>query len=254
VHLKRVIPCLDVDAGRVVKGTNFVDIRDAGDPVELAERYDAEGADELVFLDITATHEKRDTMVELARRTADNVFVPFTIGGGIRSVADAQAVLDAGADKVSVNSAAVARPELVDELADRFGAQCVVLAIDAKRRDGGFEVYVAGGRTATGRDAVEWAREGVSRGAGEILLTSMDRDGTQDGYDLDLTRAIAEAVDVPVIASGGAGAPQHLVDGFNAGADAALCASIFHYGAYRISDVKRALAACGIAVRAVPGA
>ena len=191
MHLKRVIPCLDVDAGRVVKGTNFVDIRDAGDPVELAERYDAEGADELVFLDITATHEKRDTMVELARRTADNVFVPFTIGGGIRSVADAQAVLDAGADKVSVNSAAVARPELLDELADRFGAQCVVLAIDAKASGESWEVFVAGGRTATGRDAVAWAREGTERGAGEILLTSMDRDGTNDGYDLALTSAVA---------------------------------------------------------------
>ena len=191
MHLKRVIPCLDVDAGRVVKGTNFVDIRDAGDPVELAERYDAEGADELVFLDITATHEKRDTIVELARRTADNVFIPFTIGGGIRSVRDAQAVLDAGADKVSVNSAAVARPELIDELAGRFGSQCVVLAIDAKQVAGGgepaWEVFVAGGRTPTGRDAVAWAREGVGRGAGEILLTSMDRDGTNDGYDIALT-------------------------------------------------------------------
>src|SRR6476659_3410179 len=215
--LKRVIPCLDVDAGRVVKGTNFVDLRDAGDPVGLAERYDGGGADELVFLDITATHEKRDTMVELARRTADNVFVPFTIGGGIRSVADAQAVLDAGADKVSVNSAAVARPELLDELADRFGAQCVVLAIDAKRSGDSWEVSVAGGRTATGRDAVAWAREGAERGAGEILLTSMDRDGTQDGYDLALLDAISSAVDVPVIASGGAGEPRHLVDGIGAG-------------------------------------
>ena len=213
MHLKRVIPCLDVDAGRVVKGTNFVDIRDAGDPVELAERYDAEGADELVFLDITATHEKRDTMVELARRTADNVFVPFTIGGGIRSVADAQAVLDAGADKISVNSAAVARPELIDELADRFGAQCVVLAIDAKASGESWEVFVAGGRTATGRDAVAWAREGTERGAGEILLTSMDRDGTNDGYDLALTSAVAAAVPVPVIASGGAGTLDHLVRG-----------------------------------------
>ena len=182
--LKRVIPCLDVDAGRVVKGTNFVDIRDAGDPVQLAVRYDAEGADELVFLDITASHEKRETITELARRTADNVFIPFTIGGGIRSAADAQGVLDAGADKVSVNSAAVARPELIGELADVFGAQCVVLAIDAKRASEGWEVYVAGGRTPTGRDAVEWAREGVERGAGEILLTSMDRDGTNAGYDL----------------------------------------------------------------------
>src|SRR5919197_3266229 len=185
MHYQRVIPCLDVDAGRVVKGTNFVDIRDAGDPVELAERYDAAGADELVFLDITATHERRDTLVDLARRTADNVFVPFTTGGGIRSVADAQAVLDAGADKVSVNSAAVARPELLDELAAHFGAQCVVLAIDAKARSdaAGWEVYVAGGRTPTGRGAVEWAREGVERGAGEILLTSMGRDGPTDGYD-----------------------------------------------------------------------
>jgi imidazole glycerol-phosphate synthase subunit HisF len=251
VHLKRVIPCLDVDAGRVVKGTNFVDIRDAGDPVELAERYDAEGADELVFLDITATHEKRDTMVELARRTADNVFVPFTIGGGIRSVADAQAVLDAGADKISVNSAAVARPDLVDELADRLGAQCVVLAIDAKRRadGGGWEVFVAGGRTPTGRDAVEWAREGVERGAGEILLTSMDRDGTNDGYDLALTAAVAEAVPVPVIASGGAGTLDHLAEALRAGADAALCASIFHYGRHTVGEAKQHLIAAGIAVR-----
>jgi cyclase len=213
MHLKRVIPCLDVDAGRVVKGTNFVDIRDAGDPVELAARYDAEGADELVFLDITATSDKRETVVALARRVADECFIPFTIGGGIRSVDDAQGVLDAGADKVSVNSAAVARPQLIGELADVFGAQCVVLAIDAKQRVGPFgdplgahagswEVYVAGGRTPTGRDVVEWAREGVRRGAGEILLTSMDRDGTNDGYDLALTRAVAEAVGVPVIARG----------------------------------------------------
>jgi cyclase len=249
VHLKRVIPCLDVDAGRVVKGTNFVDIRDAGDPVELAERYDADGADELVFLDITATHEKRDTMVELARRTADNVFVPFTIGGGIRSVADAQAVLDAGADKVSVNSAAVARPELLDELADRFGAQCVVLAIDAKRAGDSWEVFVAGGRTATGHDAVDWAREGTERGAGEILLTSMDRDGTNDGYDLALTAAVADAVSVPVIASGGAGELEHLADALRAGADAALCASIFHYGQHTVGEAKAHLAAAGIAVR-----
>jgi cyclase len=260
VHLKRVIPCLDVDAGRVVKGTNFVDIRDAGDPVELAERYDAEGADELVFLDITATHEKRDTIVELARRTADNVFIPFTIGGGIRSVRDAQAVLDAGADKVSINSAAVARPELIDELASRFGAQCVVLAIDAKQvgpgpaaagdpSDPAWEVYVAGGRTATGRDAVAWARQGVERGAGEILLTSMDRDGTNDGYDIALTRATAEAVAVPVIASGGAGELEHLVDALQAGADAALCASIFHYGTYRLAEAKAHLSAAGIPVR-----
>src|ERR687884_215959 len=240
--LKRVIPCLDVDKGRVVKGTNFVDIRDAGDPVELAMRYEREGGDELVFLDITASHEKRDTMVDLARRTADDVFVPFTIGGGIRSVADAQAVLDAGADKISVNSAAVARPELLGELAEQFGAQCVVLAIDARRANGAWEVFVAGGRTGTGRDAVAWAREGVERGAGEILLTSMDRDGTNDGYDLALTRAVAEAVGVPVIASGGAGELEHLAQALEAGADAALCASIFHYGTYRVADAKAHLA------------
>jgi len=253
VHYQRVIPCLDVDAGRVVKGTNFVDIRDAGDPVELAERYDAAGADELVFLDITATHERRDTLVDLARRTADNVFVPFTIGGGIRSVADAQAVLDAGADKVSVNSAAVKRPELLDELAEVFGAQCVVLAIDAKARPAGdgWEVFVAGGRTPTGRDAVEWAREGTERGAGEILLTSMDRDGTNAGYDLGLTAAVADATGVPVIASGGAGELDHLVQALRAGADAVLCASIFHYGRYSIAQVKSELAAAGVPVRPI---
>jgi imidazole glycerol-phosphate synthase subunit HisF len=251
MHYKRVIPCLDVDAGRVVKGTEFVDLRDAGDPVELAAHYDAEGADEVVFLDITATHESRDTVAELARRTADDVFVPFTIGGGIRSVADAQAVLDAGADKVSVNSAAVAEPELLNELAGVFGAQCVVLAIDAKRRAGdeGWEVFVTGGRTPTGRDAVEWAREGTARGAGEILLTSMDRDGTEDGYDLELTSAVAEAVGVPVIASGGAGELHHLVEAVQAGADAVLAASIFHYGRFRVREAKEALAAAGVAVR-----
>jgi cyclase len=249
MHYKRVIPCMDVDAGRVVKGTRFIDIRDAGDPVELAAHYDAEGADELVFLDITATADKRATVVELARRAADDVFVPFTIGGGVREVEDAQAVLDAGADKVSVNSAAVARPELLDELARVFGAQCVVLAIDAKRAASGWEVFVAGGRTPTGRDAVAWAREGVERGAGEILLTSMDRDGTKDGYDLELTRAISDAVDVPVIASGGAGEPQHLIDGLAAGADAVLCASIFHYGEYSVPEVKRRLAEAGVPVR-----
>jgi cyclase len=250
VHLKRVIPCLDVDAGRVVKGTRFVDIRDAGDPVELAAFYDRGGADELVFLDITATHEKRATIVELARRTADDVFVPFTIGGGIRSVADAQAVLDAGADKVAVNSAAVERAGLIDELAAQFGAQCVVLAIDAKARaGGGWGVHVRGGRTETERDAVGWAREGVERGAGEILLTSMDRDGTTDGYELELTRAVAEAVGVPVIASGGAGTLEHLLDALAAGADAVLCASIFHYGTFTIEQAKAHLAAAGIAVR-----
>jgi imidazole glycerol-phosphate synthase subunit HisF len=249
VHYKRIIPCMDVDAGRVVKGTRFIDIRDAGDPVELAAHYDATGADELIFLDITATSDKRSTVVDLARRAADEVFVPFTIGGGVREVADAQGVLDAGADKVAVNSAAVARPELVSELADVFGTQCVVLAIDAKRRGDGFEVYVAGGRTATGRDAIAWAREGAERGAGEIMLTSMDRDGTKDGYDLELTRAIAEAVEIPVIASGGAGEPAHLVDGLNAGADAVLCASIFHYGEYTIPEVRTALVSAGVPMR-----
>jgi cyclase len=252
--LKRVIPCLDVDKGRVVKGTNFVDIRDAGDPVELAARYEVEGGDELVFLDITASHEKRDTIVDLARRTAHDVFIPFTIGGGIRSVADAQAVLDAGADKVSVNSAAVHRPELIGELAEVFGAQCVVLAIDARGRragaEGTYEVYTAGGRMASGRDAVEWAREGAERGAGEILLTSMDRDGTEDGYELSLTRAVADAVDVPVIASGGAGEPAHLVEAVErGGADAVLCASIFHYGAYTVREAKDAMRSAGIQVR-----
>jgi len=275
--LKRVIPCLDVDDGRVVKGTNFVDIRDAGDPVELAERYDAEGADELIFLDITASHESRDTIVELARRTADNVFIPFTIGGGIRSVADAQAVLDAGADKVSLNSAALERPELISELAGVFGSQCVVIAIDAKRRtrvakahapsphisagaaeemgvDGeAWDVYVNGGRKRLeGREAVDWAREATELGAGEVLLTSMDRDGTTDGYDLELTRAVAEAVSVPVIASGGAGELDHLVDAVNDGhADAVLCASIFHYGSHTVAEAKRRMEQAGIPVRTV---
>src|SRR5690242_15803037 len=249
MHYKRVIPCLDVDAGRVVKGVGFVDLRDAGDPVELACRYDAAGADELVFLDITATSDKRGTAVELARRTADDVFIPFTIGGGIRSVADAQAVLDAGADKVSVNSAALERPDLIAELAETFGSQCVVIAIDARRAgprsaspvceappgyfgDADWDVYVNGGRTPVeGREAVAWAREATELGAGEVLLTSMDRDGTTDGYDIELTRAVAEAVSVPVIASGGAGELDHLVDAVKAGhADAVLCASIFHYG------------------------
>jgi imidazole glycerol-phosphate synthase subunit HisF len=249
--LKRVIPCLDVDQGRVVKGTNFVGLRDAGDPVELAARYDEEGADELVFLDITASHERRETIVELARRTADNVFIPFTIGGGIRSARDAQAVLDAGADKVSVNSAALARPELVGELAEIFGSQCVVIAIDAKRANGGWDVYVSGGRTVVGgRDPVAWAREASERGAGEVLLTSMDRDGTTGGYDLELTRAVAEAVTVPVIASGGAGELRHLEEGIlEGGADAVLCASIFHYGTHTIREAKLRLRDAGIPVR-----
>jgi imidazole glycerol-phosphate synthase subunit HisF len=266
--LKRVIPCLDVDNGRVVKGTNFVDIRDAGDPVELAERYDAEGADELVFLDITASHESRDTIVELARRTADNVFIPFTIGGGIRSVEDAQAVLDAGADKVSVNSAALERPELISELAEVFGSQCVVIAIDAKRRGAGdesgtreappghvgdaeWDVYTHGGRAKVeGRDAVAWAREATELGAGEVLLTSMDRDGTTEGYDLELTRAVADSVSVPVIASGGAGELDHLVEAVEGGhADAVLCASIFHYGQHTIAEAKQQMERAGIPVR-----
>jgi len=261
VHLKRVIPCLDVDAGRVVKGVEFVDIRDAGDPVELAAHYDREGADELVFLDITATHERRETIAQLARRTADEVFVPFTIGGGIRSVRDAQVVLDAGADKVSINSAALQRPELIDEMARVFGSQCVVLAVDAKAApsdNGGgpgepggprWEAYLAGGRTPTGRDVVEWVREAVERGAGEILLTSMDRDGTNEGYDLQLTAAVSGAVGVPVIASGGAGELDHLVQALQSGADAALCASIFHYGHHTIPEAKAQLLAAGIPVR-----
>jgi len=262
VHYKRVIPCLDVDAGRVVKGVEFVDIRDAGDPVELASHYDREGADEVVFLDITATHEKRDTITRLARSAADEVFVPFTIGGGIRSVADAQSVLDAGADKVSVNSAALERPDLIDELAEVFGAQCVVLAIDARARPNGaapsagedgpaWEAYLAGGRTPTGHDVLEWAREGVERGAGEILLTSMDRDGTNDGYDLALTGAVSAAVSVPVIASGGAGELDHLVEALRSGADAVLCASIFHYGRFTVAEAKAHLAAAGVPVRQV---
>ena len=263
--LRRVIPCLDVDKGRVVKGVEFLNLRDAGDPVELAVRYQDEGADEIVFLDITASHEKRETAAQLARRCADDVFIPFTIGGGVRSVGDAQAVLDAGADKVSVNSAAVARPELLSEMAEVFGAQCVVLAIDARRetpdtdrsRTGtarrladGYGVYVNGGRTPVDRDAVEWAREGAERGAGEILLTSMDRDGTEDGYELGLTRAVADAVDVPVIASGGAGTLDHLVDAVTeGGADAVLCASIFHYGQHTVSQAKQRMRAAGIPVR-----
>lgn len=248
--LRRVIPCLDVDKGRVVKGVEFVDLRDAGDPVELAVRYQDEGADEIVFLDITASHEKRETVAQLARRCADDVFIPFTIGGGVRSVADAQAVLDAGADKVSVNSAAVARPGLLGEMAEIFGAQCVVLAIDARREGDSYGVYVNGGRTPVGRDAVVWAREGVERGAGEILLTSMDRDGTEYGYEIELTSAVAGAVEVPVIASGGAGTLDHLVEAVaEGGADAVLCASIFHYGQHTVREAKQRMRAAGIPVR-----
>jgi len=252
VNVARVIPCLDVTAGRVVKGTNFVELRDAGDPVELAERYDREGADELVFLDITASSDGRDTMVDVVARTAEKVFIPFTVGGGIRTVEDARRMLRAGADKVSVNTSAVQRPELVREIADEFGAQCVVCAIDAKRRTGGFEVYLHGGRTATGIDALEWARRATELGAGEILLTSMDRDGTKEGFDLDLTRAISDAVGVPVIASGGVGTLDHLVDGIRlGGADAVLAASIFHFREFSIAEAKLHLLEAGITVRPV---
>ncbi len=259
VRAARVIPCLDVDAGRVVKGVNFVDLRDAGDPVELADRYDAEGADELVFLDITASSDQRDTIVDVVRRTAEQVFIPFTIGGGIRSVDDARRLLRAGADKVSVNTAAVERPELVAEIATEFGSQCCVVAIDARRCRGddpfavtpsGFRVYTHGGRTPIDLDAVQWASDVQQRGAGEILLTSMDRDGTRDGFDLELTRLVVDATSIPVIASGGVGTLDHLVEGITeGGADAVLAASIFHFGQHRISEAKRHLAAHGIVVR-----
>jgi len=255
VHLKRVIPCLDVDKGRVVKGTNFVDIRDAGDPVELAAHYDREGADELVFLDITASHEARNTIIDLARRCAEELFIPFTIGGGIRSEDDVRALLRAGADKVSLNSAALKDPGLIESCALRFGSQCVVLAIDAKRVSAPgerprWEVFLNGGRIATGRDAIEWAREAVARGAGEILLTSMDRDGTKDGYELELTRAVVQAVQVPVIASGGAGDLDHLAQVIlETDADAVLAASIFHFGEYTIREAKERMAAAGLPVR-----
>ena len=253
MHSVRVIPCLDVDAGRVVKGVNFVNLVDAGDPVELAARYDAEGADEIVFLDITASSDARHTMVEVARRTAETVFIPFTVGGGIRRPDDARALLRAGADKVGVNTAAVARPELVTELAGEFGAQCVVVAIDARRRQGdagGWEVFTHGGRTATGRDLIGWAEECVARGAGEILLTSMDRDGTRDGYDLELTRAVSDGCGVPVIASGGVGTLDHLAEGALAGgADAVLAASIFHFAEHTVREAKDHLRSRGISVR-----
>ena len=247
----RVIPCLDVDAGRVVKGVNFVSLRDAGDPVELAAQYDAQGADEIIFLDITASSDNRETIVDLAERAAEQVFIPFTIGGGIRSVDDARLLLRAGADKVSVNSAAVERPELITELADSFGSQCVVVAIDAKsNNDETWNVYVKGGREDTGLDAVAWSTEAALRGAGEILLTSMDGDGTRSGYDLELTRSVGDAVTVPVIASGGVGSLQHLIDGAIDGrADALLAASIFHFGKHTVSEAKHALLQAGVAVR-----
>jgi cyclase len=248
---KRLIPCLDVDRGRVVKGVRFVSLRDAGDPVECAARYDEEGADELVFLDITASSDARPIVLDMVRRVADTVFLPFTVGGGVRSVEDADALLRAGADKVAVNTSAVQDPSLLEALASRFGSQAVVLAVDARRRaPEGWEVYVRGGRTPTGRDAVGWAREGAERGAGEILLTSMDRDGTQDGFDVALTRAVAEAVSVPVVASGGCGTVDHMAEVLTEGrASAALAASIFHFGTIRISEAKTRLHASGVEVR-----
>ncbi|WP_067176953.1 imidazole glycerol phosphate synthase subunit HisF [Microtetraspora niveoalba] len=251
----RVIPCLDVDAGRVVKGVNFENLRDAGDPVELARRYDAEGADELTFLDITASSGGRDTMLDVVRRTAEQVFIPLTVGGGVRTVEDVDRLLRAGADKVGVNTAAIARPELLTEASQRFGAQCVVLSVDARRVvDGpptpsGFEVTTHGGRRGTGIDAVEWARRGQELGVGEILLNSMDGDGTKDGYDLEMLRAVRAAVTVPVIASGGAGRLEHFPPAIEAGADAVLAASVFHFGDLKIADVKDALRAAGHPVR-----
>ncbi len=254
VRTARVIPCLDVTAGRVVKGTNFVDLRDAGDPVELAARYDLEGADELVFLDITASSDNRQTTVDMVRSVADQVYIPFTVGGGIRALADARTMLQAGADKVSVNTAAVERPDLIAEIAGVFGNQCVVCAIDAKRRPaddgGGWEVYVHGGRTPTGIDAIEWAKRAVELGAGELLVTSMDRDGTRAGFDIELTRTIADAVNVPIIASGGVGTLDHLAEGVTAGgADGVLAASIFHFREHTVAEAKTVMTAAGIAVR-----
>ncbi|HEY7201353.1 MAG TPA: imidazole glycerol phosphate synthase subunit HisF [Candidatus Dormibacteraeota bacterium] len=249
---KRIIPCLDVDAGRVVKGVRFVDIKDAGDPAELAAAYDRAGADEIVFLDITASHEQRRTLLDVVARTADQVFIPLTVGGGIGTVEQMQAALSHGADKVAVNSAALADPTLITRCAEVFGAQCVVLAIDARRREdgGGWEVFSHGGRRPSGRDALEWAAEGERLGAGEILLTSMDRDGTHDGYDLDLTAAVSRAVRLPVIASGGAGRTEHLYEALTVGgAEAALAASIFHFGQLTVAEVKRELAERGLEIR-----
>lgn len=253
---KRVIPCFDVDRGRVVKGVSFVQLRDAGDPVELAQLYDREGADELVFLDITASAEARETVYDMVAKTADQVFIPFTVGGGVRTADDMRRLLELGADKVSINTAAVQHPRLIEEGARRFGSQCIVVAIDARRRAGApprWEVYVHGGRTPTGLDPVVWAREAVERGAGELLVTSMDADGHQTGYDIELLRAITSAVSVPVIASGGAGSPAHMAEALtDGGADAVLAASIFHFGTYSIRQVKAELAARGIPIRPVP--
>ncbi len=252
MNVARVIPCLDVTEGRVVKGINFVGLRDAGDPVELAARYDQQGADELVFLDITASSDNRKTTIDMVERVAAEVFIPFTVGGGIRSLEDARSMLRAGADKVSVNTSAVQRPDLINEIAAEFGAQCCVCAVDAKRRaDGaGWEVFLHGGRTPTGIDAIAWIIDAVSRGAGEILLTSMDRDGTREGFDTELTRAVCDSVNVPVIASGGVGSLGHLVDGvIKGGASGVLAASIFHFGEHTIAEAKAAMTAAGIRVR-----
>jgi imidazole glycerol-phosphate synthase subunit HisF len=247
---KRVIPCLDVDRGRVVKGTNFLNLRDAGDPVQVASRYEQEGADELVFLDITASHEGRDIMLDVVRRTAEQVFMPLTVGGGIRTIDDIRALLNAGADKVSINSAACKNPQFVADAAKRFGSQCIVVNIDPKRLNGVFEVHINGGRVPTGLEAVSWAKRVEDLGAGEIVLTSMDCDGTKDGYDLEITAAVSEAVSIPVVASGGAGKPEHLADAIQLGkADAALAASIFHFGEYTIRQTKETMAARGIPVR-----
>jgi cyclase len=251
----RVIPCLDVDAGRVVKGVNFVGLRDAGDPAELASRYDAEGADEVVFLDITASSDRREIMLDVVARSAEQVFIPLTVGGGVRSLEDAKLLLRAGADKVAVNTAAVERPQLVGELARELGSQCVVVAVDARRRAGGFEVYTHGGREPAGLDAVEWAARCEHLGAGEILLTSMDRDGTRSGFDIELTRRVSGACGLPVVASGGVGSLEHLAEGvIEGGADAVLAASIFHYGEATIREAKELLAARGVAVRPPPAA
>ena len=251
MYTKRIIPCLDVKDGRVVKGTNFVGLRDAGDPVELASIYDKEGADELVFLDITASHEERNTMVQVASSCASQVFIPFTVGGGIRSTQDMRKMLKAGADKVSLNTAAIKNPELIHQGAEKFGSQCIVLAVDARKSgENKWEVFINGGRTPTGLDCIEWIKQAVSLGAGEILLTSMDKDGTKDGYDIPLTRAVSEAVNVPVIASGGAGEMEHFYEVLTAGkADAVLAASVFHYGQFTVRQVKEYLKSRGVEVR-----
>ena len=252
MYAKRIIPCLDVKDGRVVKGVNFVNLIDAGDPVEAAIAYDKQGADELVFLDITATSDNRGTVEEMVKRVAENVFIPFTVGGGIKTVEDFRKLLLAGADKISINSSAIKRPELIREAAEKFGSQCVVVAIDAKRREdkSGWDVYIAGGRINTGLDALKWAKEAESLGAGEILLTSMDSDGTKNGYDIELTRTISENVSIPVIASGGAGKSEHFYDAFEKGkSDAVLAASLFHFGEIQIKDLKKYLAERGINVR-----